>query len=140
MVYSRTLASAFQKIEKWCKDRSIRIINGNVHGLSFYHPHPPTIELGKGLHARRRLHHLLHECGHHLILQSKNQRWDPANGNPRAKQTRLAMLDEEIEAWYRGSRLAKRLRIPIDRAVWERTKFEYLSTYMLYSLKYEQSG
>jgi len=43
---------------------------------------------------------------------------------------RLSVLEEEIDAWKRGKKLAKRLNIKIDEIKFEKYKAKYTMTYV----------
>jgi len=85
----------------------------------------------------KQLYMLLHECGHHLIGFDKcDERFGmgyPYVNDPQINATfqhRIACLEEEIEAWHRGWRLAKRLQLDLKRDQFDKVKLECLRTYI----------
>jgi hypothetical protein len=78
---------------------------------------------------RTKLATLLHECGHveiHATRRSKPLRrvagtssrelWrGRGRGAPRTSKARISVLHEEIEAWERGEKLARRLGISLPK-------------------------
>lgn len=103
-------------------------------GGSFYYPDSRHIEIGWRLGKTTQLYHLLHECGHYLINRSGPTRLAAANGDTRSTEVRIAVVEEEIEAWHRGRRLAARLGIKIDRKRWARVRRDALASYMRWAV------
>jgi len=86
-----------------------------------------------------RLYGLLHECGHALIRENvakfaKEYRSNYEGGfdgrKARTDRFKVSTIEEEIEAWKRGKRLAKRLGIELDEERFESHKAECLMTYI----------
>jgi hypothetical protein len=102
-----------------------------------YYDENKIITINGHLAPEKQLFVLLHECGHHLIgNRSTHQRYGygySAEHSPKIKRTllhRIDVLDEELEAWHRGQRLAKRLGIRIDLARYNQTRSRYIKTYV----------
>lgn len=79
-------------------------------------------------HPETRYYTLLHECGHLLISQGAKQ-W--AKDVPmyatvedlrveKSKAYRVSLVAEEIEAWKRGRRLAKRFKHHVDNEKYDK--------------------
>ena len=81
-----------------------------------------TIYINSRQHAENRFYTLLHEAGHLLISQTANQfqKDHPMYAMScdvrkyRSKAYQVSLVAEEIEAWKRGRRLAKRLGLKVD--------------------------
>lgn len=116
-----------RKLLMWCWARGVSV-DLQADG-SYYYPDRKHIEVNGRLGSHTRLYHLLHECGHHLIAKS-GARLSSENGDTRSMGARLAVVDEEIEAWHRGRRLAARLGIRIDRKRWAKVRNAALATYI----------
>jgi len=125
----------------WCSFRKLTVRFGKrPNGL--YEHSELAITINCHLAPEIQLHVLLHECGHHLIDSQKPkdrfvQGYDAAN-DPEVKRTmthRVDVVDEELEAWHRGAKLAKRLGIKLDRERYNQTRSEYVKTYMKWALK-----
>lgn len=114
-----------RKLLAWCRARGIVVTDGDG---SYYYPDTKRIEVNWRLGRETYMFHLLHECGHHLIATS-GARHGAANGHTGSLETRVAVLAEEFEAWYRGRRLASRLGIKINRKRWLKCRRECLATY-----------
>jgi Zn-dependent peptidase ImmA (M78 family) len=84
-----------------------------------------------------QLHVLLHECGHILVDKS-----DFINGekevlrryNKKSKIYKTFTIIEEVEAWRRGLKLAKKLAIPINKEKWNRDMARALESYMKWAV------
>jgi len=87
----------------------------------------------------KKLYALLHECGHALIREN----WSkfakeyaahaevPQDGRrQRNAKYKVSTIEEEIEAWKRGKRLAKRLDIELDEERYDEHKAECLMSYI----------
>lgn len=86
----------------------------------------------------------MHECGHHLIgyASGPNERYGSGyqaedSATKRSTVHRIDIVDEELEAWARGLKLAKRLGIKIDVNRFNHTKSEYIKTYLKWAAKVE---
>lgn len=95
-----------------------------------------NIVISSRLSPLKQLAFLLHESGHHLINRSDaSDRYAMgymAEGK-HVKKTilhRMSVLDEEMEAWHRGWKLAERLNLSIDREQYDGVKIECLKTYV----------
>ncbi len=81
-----------------------------------------TIYINSRQHAENRFYTLLHEAGHLLISQTANQfqKDHPMYAmscdirSCRSKAYQVSLVAEEIEAWKRGRRLAKRLGLKVN--------------------------
>jgi hypothetical protein len=85
-----------------------------------------------------QLYILLHECGHVLVSESDNI----VNGSEevlckyseKSKIYRVFTVIEEVEAWKRGLRLAKKLGIPVNKAKWNKDVARAIKKYMEWTL------
>lgn len=91
--------------------------------------------------AEKQLCYLLHELGHHLIgVREPDQRFgagygDETPGATRTSKHRLAVVEEELEAWHRGMKLAHRLGIRVNVELFDRLKLAAIKTYMSWCLR-----
>jgi hypothetical protein len=91
------------------------------------------------LGIENKLYTLLHECGHALIRENLGrfekeytvqvEAWGDAR-KERSARYKVETLEEEIEAWKRGKRLANRLGIRINENRFNIHKTESLMTYI----------
>jgi hypothetical protein len=140
MLYIEKLAA----VNSWCEARSMRIVFAKK-SAGVYDPDSKVITLSGRASPERQLHYLLHECGHHLIgMEEHHERFGkgyPRSGEPRADNNyehRMACLEEEFEAWHRGWRLAKRLRLEVDREEFDKTRLDCLKTYISWAAGKDQ--
>lgn len=82
----------------------------------------------------------LHELGHMLLLQNGraySSKYEVvfnefAGGTQPINITRI---EEELDAWRSGVRLAKRLKLKIDRRNYEKVKSKYAMTYITWACR-----
>jgi len=81
-----------------------------------------------------QLHIMLHECGHILvhgsdtIVSGIDEVLSKYGENTKIHKTFTVI--EEVEAWKRGLRLAKRLSIPINKQKWNKDVARAIMAYM----------
>lgn len=120
-----------RRLLEWCRKRGIEVINGpyasyNWDGKRKWIQLPPA-------RPETRLFLLLHECGHHLLRKSGEERgvdWAARN-----LETKIAYVNNEIAAWQRGLRLAHRLGIRINKKRWSCVRKRNLATYLRWAGK-----
>lgn len=131
-----------QTLVDWCIDRKImvefkQLQNGEYDGAA------RSIAINNRASPERQLYILLHECGHHLIGEpSPDGRFGCGHrayidDNPNLKRTtvhRVDVVDEELEAWARGLKLANRLGIKLDLNRYNRVRSMYVRSYMLWAV------
>ena len=84
---------------------------------------------------------LLHECGHHLIgVNDDHDRFGMGypQSDPEITKTfhhRVSCLEEEMEAWHRGWKLAKRLNLTVDRDVFDAMRLKCIRSYIKWTVK-----
>lgn len=120
----------------WCTSRGLSVKFAKKKGAT-YHTGEKTITVAGRMSPERQVFFLLHECGHHLIgyteYDERFGRGYPMHDDPNINSTfhhKMACLEEEIEAWNRGWRLAKRLRLGLNRESFDEVRVECLRTYV----------
>jgi hypothetical protein len=85
-----------------------------------------------------QLYTLLHECGHILVNESDsivNGREEVLDKySSRSKINKIFTIVEEVEAWKRGLRLAKKLGIAVNKEKWNRDMARALESYMKWAV------
>ena len=103
-----------------------------------YDPNSKTIFVNKRLMNKNKLYSTLHECGHLLVQQNtflyEKRYKSQVEGlfdkrKCRSVRWRIDFLKEEYDAWDRGYRLAKRLKIPISKERYYDYASKCLATY-----------
>ena len=128
--------SCIEIVESWLasKDYELLYETGAQDGIYYS---IRQIILNSRNHAEKRLYVLLHECGHLLINSTKRDRvfalsrsTEAVMGNKTTRKRRVAVLSEEIEAWKRGERLAKRLGIDINEEKFDKIRADAIISYV----------
>lgn len=132
--------SALATLVGWCAERGIEVKFCRRSG-GIYYTNDKRIKINGRLLPERQVFFLLHECGHHLIGdKEKHERFGMgySQEDPNVKRTfhhRCDIVDEEFEAWHRGFRLAKRLKLKINKERFDRTRAKMLQTYFKWAVK-----
>lgn len=131
--------TAIQQLEvlvDWCHQKGIRISFEKKEGATYYTAEKRVSVAGR-MSPEKQLCMLLHECGHHLIgFVDGDDRFGmgyPHVGDDDVNTTfhhRLSCLEEEMEAWHRGWKLAGRLKLNLQRDVFDRVRLECLRSYV----------
>jgi len=133
---------ALRVVVDWCAARSLIVTFSKRSGAIFF-PSSKEIKISGRASPIRQLHCILHECGHCLIGdKDKTERFGMGYGNEdkHAKKTmhhRVDILEEEFEAWHRGWKLAKRLKVldASDKASYDKTRVSMLMTYVKWATR-----
>lgn len=132
--------SALRTLISWCTERGIDV-NFCKYEAGMYWSENKTIKISGRLAPEKQVFFLLHECGHHLVGdKEKHERFGMGYPqlDPAIKRTfhhRCDIVDEELEAWHRGFKLAKRLRVPINKERFDKTRVTQIRTYFKWALK-----
>lgn len=125
-----------KSVVRWCASKSL-VVNFGKRPGGTYDTFTRTIIIACRAAPEKQLYYLLHECGHHLIgFKEHDERFGmgyPKVDDPDHNGTfhhRFACLEEEIEAWNRGWRLAKRLRLRLSRQDFDKVRLECLKSYV----------
>jgi hypothetical protein len=129
--------SDLEALVAWCSRRRLKVFFVKKPGGT-YSSSDKTIEISSRLRPLNQLIVLLHECGHHLVPW--NDRFDM--GYPQIDEAvtrtfhhRVTCLEEEMEAWHRGWRLAVRLSLRLDRRQFDDVRLKCLRTYVKWVIK-----
>lgn len=128
------------KLIDWCTSKALSVtFEKKVGGV--YDASNKNIMISSRLLPRRQVILLLHECGHHLIGR-KEHHGRFAMGYPQTDPEviktfhhRVAVLEEEMEAWHRGWNLSQRLELNLDRDTFDVVRLECIKTYMKWGLQ-----
>lgn len=125
---------------EWCAARGIDVLFGKKQNGTYDWACKRIII---ACHARpqRQLAYLLHECGHHLIgMKEHHERFGMGypQTDPELRRTflhKVSCLEEELEAWHRGWKLSRRLKLSLDRATFDAVRLECIKSYIKWSLQ-----
>jgi antirestriction protein ArdC len=114
----------------WADDKGIDIRWSNGYG---YYPDENYITMSNRGTDKNKFYTLLHEIGHYIQGNSRSPH--PFTHHDSDKKTLLSMyynMQEEIDAWERGFKLAKKLKIPIDKKDYDMYASKYIASYIYY--------
>lgn len=94
-----------------------------------------------------KLSSLIHECGHVDIFRKRvrcprlrvcgrtleEHFFEVGRGRSTARASRLATLQEEMDAWEAGQRLGKRLAVRYKRSIFEKDRVKSLMSYVAFT-------
>lgn len=141
--YMRDLSSIekLAAVIAWCEQRGIVVTFSKSPNGEYLHEER-SITINGRLSPETQLFILLHECGHALVGErQRKQRYGngySAEADPYAKRTilyRVDVIDEELEAWHRGLKLAKRLGITVNVDRYNRVRAGYVKTYLQWAAR-----
>lgn len=121
-----------RKLLAWCERRGLDVTVGARTDCYYIGLHAIDI---RRTTPRSMLVSLLHECGHYLCDRTRAQRWPRgyhALHTPvyrKGHRHNVACLSEEIEAWDRGERLARRLGIRHDLTYYRQCRDREIAGY-----------
>lgn len=128
----------FWKVVLWAEKRGIDVIIDNEYEDAYWSD-VKQITVSSKNRIENRLYSLLHECGHALVRTNKSNfaRQYPAHAEvnydkrvTNSRKYKVSVLEEEVEAWKRGLRLANRLGIEIDEDKYNKLKTKCLMSYI----------
>lgn len=136
--------AGLEKLLDWTTAHNVSVGFEPDGDIALY-PDIRYVKMSSRARPERQLYLLLHECGHFLIgsNRSPSERFGKGYSMMRAAHPsflrsavhRIDVLDEELEAWARGRKLAKKLRIAVDPNVWEKVRIECIKTYIKWACK-----
>lgn len=137
-----TAIQALTVVMDWCDARKITV-DFVMKGGEYYIPDEKKITVSARARPETQLFTLLHECGHYLVhaCSQNSKRFAPhAQKGPFAGPAkdlthRVDSVEEEYEAWHRGSKLASRLGIELNQERFEATKVTCIKTHFKWALK-----
>jgi len=133
-----TLHEGFWKVVCWADSRGIDVIVDSEYEDAYWSD-VKQITISSKNRIENRLYSLLHECGHALVRTNKTSfaKQYPAHADisydkrvTNSRKYKVSIIEEEVEAWKRGLRLAKRLGIDIDEYKYNKLKTKCLMSYI----------
>lgn len=125
--------SQLKKLERYCNKKGFAVLYRDIE-LDVIYFDEKKIVLGDQHSDEISLYMLLHEIGHHVTLKKKRyQKEYQAVYDTFSKSSttmRLTNVQEELDAWREGLKLAERLGITVDRRKFEITKSRCITTYL----------
>ncbi len=108
---------AVKKVIKFLEGRKVQVRKGRDN--CYYPERPKTIVYNAQGSYKNQLYTLLHEAGHFLQEKSRNFSamslvYDKKADELHTNYQKFRILEQEMDAWERGARLAKYLDIKLD--------------------------
>lgn len=129
----------------WAEDRGF-YVNFEENGDNAICSKSKIIEINSSSPLREQVISLLHECGH-VAIYKNGSTWSydrpmnlysvpPSHYEKTGEKDRYRVytIIEEIEAWKRAFKLAKRICIPITKEEWEESMFSAIGKYLDWSV------
>lgn len=132
--------SDLESLVSWCSSKKLKVAFVKKVGATYY-PNSKEVLVSSRLSPPRQVAFLIHECGHHLIgMKEHSERFGMGypQTDPEVTKTfhhRVSCLEEEMEAWHRGWKLAGRLGLSISREFFDEVRLECLRSYIKWSLR-----
>jgi len=123
----------------WCTSKTIDVDFGN-QAAGRYVTEQKKIKINGRLSPEKQVFFMLHECGHHLIgNREKHERFGMGypQDDPKIRRTfhhKCDIVDEELEAWHRGWRLAKRLKLRVKKHGYDKMRATSMKSYFKWAL------
>lgn len=129
-----------EAIVSWCEDRGLEVVFTR-RAAGIYQVDSKKISVASNLRPHKQVCVMLHECGHYLVGREEDHDkfgMGYPQTDPEVTKTfrhRVAVLEEELEAWHRGWKLAKRLELLIERDTFDAIKLDCIRSYLKWTLK-----
>ena len=127
----------FEEVVQWAhKYKTKVVLDKGIEDR--FEPSENTIYINSRNHPETKYYTLLHEAGH-LLIDKNWQAFDRDNPmysvstdsrGSKSKAYRVSLVAEEIEAWKRGRRLAKRMGHQIDEKKYDKHTADNVMTYI----------
>lgn len=129
------------RLVDWCTSKGLSVVFKSKLTGGVYDYNNKLIAISSAARPEKQLMYLLHECGHFLInSQEHHDRFGmgyPLMDYPEVNKSfrhKVACVEEEIEAWHRGWKLGKRLKLLLRKDAFDNLKLECLRTYLKWSV------
>lgn len=157
LIYSMTnscsrgkeIENSIEKVVDWFDSKDY-IVTFSPNITSQIHPDgiEGEVAINTSVTRRTQLYTLLHEAGHYIVGRRRNYilefgkgypamlREEGATGPNAIEKTdihRIHMVHEEFAAWEAAKKLAKKLKIVIDHAAWDRLRVKNMMTYVVWA-------
>jgi hypothetical protein len=123
------------RIVAWCDKRRIDVEFSSCMDGS-YLDDSRSISVSCNMRPLKQEVILIHECGHALAYDARarlKKRHIEPDGSTFV--SRLTWFEEELDAWNRGWRLSRRLKLNITRETFDEVRTECLKSYVKWMLK-----
>jgi hypothetical protein len=113
-----------EKLSNYLDKKGVYLAKGNFD--AYFHEDKTVVYNYKLRNKNNRIYSILHEIGHHLAFTGNRkayqrkfpvlykQRFGEGKQNKNSNRYRMETVLEEHDAWKRGERVAKKLKLDID--------------------------
>tara|TARA_Y100000356_G_C11195084_1_gene254411 strand:- start:390 stop:818 length:429 start_codon:yes stop_codon:yes gene_type:complete len=113
-----------EKLSNYLDKKGVYLAKGNFD--AYFHEDKTVVYNYKLRNKTNRIYSILHEIGHHLAFTGNRkayqrkfpvlykQRFGEGKQNKNSNRYRMETVLEEHDAWKRGERVAKKLKLDID--------------------------
>lgn len=140
--YQRNLLAIadIEATNKWARARNVKIFFTRMTS-GIYHIGLKMVSISSTMAPVSQSIVLLHELGHYLVGHDEDHdrfgQGYPQQNIPSSHHNfrhRLACVEEEMEAWARGWKLAKRLQLKCTRTEYDEIRVKCLKSYMKWGI------
>lgn len=127
-------------LEEYAKNKGFTVAFEKADGVSWIDFSSKTIVIHNGSTEEIQFYHLMHELGH-ALQQANEIRYENHFMkifnlfSVRSLSYRIKIIEEEIDAWNIGLKLAKRMGLKIQLRKYELIRARELATFLRYALK-----
>lgn len=122
------------KVIKWLRLRGISVVPWSEPAAEWC-PRDNVIRINPRLGQEKRFHILLHEAGHVYAVESGADDLSRESMNPNSNAYKIVILGVEKAAWDLGEKIAAGCGVKIDKARYEQTKVEMLTSYLKWAAR-----
>lgn len=128
-----------RNLERYCNEKGYRVVYRDVEIDAVYLEKKVFVMSNKPK-DEVSMYHLLHEIGHLRVIRKKKTYADSYsyifdNFSKTSLTHQIATIQEELDAWREGLKLARTLNLHVDRRKWEITKTKCISTYLSWAVR-----
>ena len=128
------------KLLEYCEGKGWVVrFTSKTPNSDFAYPDSKLITIQSDRRSEITFYYFLHEIGHMVMCQNKagyQERYsavfDDFHGN--SQTYKIARVEEELEAWKTGLKLAKRLNLTVNRRNYEKIKSRCVTSYLSWAV------
>lgn len=127
-------------LTSYCSSKGWKVVfTQKTPHSDFAYPDDKLITIQKDRKAEVTFYYFLHEIGHMMMCQNKvgyeekySAVFEEFHGN--SQTYKIARIEEELEAWKTGLRLARRLNLSVNRRNFENIKSRCVTSYLAWAV------
>jgi hypothetical protein len=127
-------------LNAYCTSKGWKVVfTQKTPNSDFAYPEDKLITIQSDRKAEVTFYYFLHEVGHMIMCQNKlgyeekySAVFNDFHGN--SQTYKIARIEEELEAWKTGLRLARRLDLNVNRRNYEKIKSRCVTSYLTWAV------